>query len=87
LKKSIKKKRSDFGEHMKEENMHVHNPPSFPVGMGIMQQIEEADENKESYEGLPNSIEEFIELIEEIYKVANNEKSNNARTKRSPNRS
>ncbi len=57
------------------------------LGKGIKQQMEEADKNKEVYEDFPNSVEEFVELIEEIYKKANNEKPNNARTKRSPNRS
>lgn len=54
---------------------------------GIKQQVEEANENKEFYERLPSSIEDFVKMIEEIYKEINNEKPNNVRKQRSKNRS
>lgn len=54
---------------------------------GIKEQIEDADKNKLVYKNFPDSIEEFTELIEELFKKANNEKPNNVRKKRSNSRS
>jgi len=54
------------------------------LGKGIKQQIEEAD--IKDYYDLPLSIEEFTKMVEELFKKANNEKPNNARAKRSNNR-
>lgn len=65
-----------FGEHMKEENMHVHNPPPFSLERkGIKQQMEEAD--VKHYYDLP-SIEEFTKMVKELMKEAD-ERFNNTR--------
>ncbi len=43
------------------------------------------ESNAQYYETAP-SIEEFVKMVEELYKKATSEKSNNARKQRSKNR-